>query len=64
MLILSQSVKDGPFHITIEPSGEYIQIDVLSVRGQQARIGITMPDNVTVLRDKLYQGNENGGNKL
>lgn len=64
MLILSQSVKDGPFHITIEPSGEHIEIDILSIQGQQARVGLTMPDNVTVLRDKLYQDNEDGGNKL
>ena len=60
MLILSQSVRDGAFHIIIEPSGEHIEIDILSIQGQQARVGFTMPDNVTVLRDKIYENQDRG----
>ena len=63
-LILTQAVKDGPFHLTVEGSGEYIVIDVIEVQGQQCRISIEAPDNVIILRDKIWLQNHqyDGGN--
>lgn len=63
MLILTQTTHDGSIHLTIEPTGEHIEIKVLGVKNQQVKWGLDAPDNVTILRDKLYQDKENGGNK-
>lgn len=47
MLVLSRR-SDQAIHI-----GDDIVVTVLSVRGDQVRLGIQAPDSVTVLRDEL-----------
>jgi len=63
MLILSQNIHDGSIHLTIEPTGEHIEIKILGIKDRVVRWGLDAPDNVTILRDKLFQDKENGGNK-
>jgi len=63
MLILSQSIHDGSIHLTVEPTGEHIEIKILGIKDRQVRWGLDAPDNVTILRDKLFQEQENGGNQ-
>lgn len=51
MLILTRRVGET---IIIElPSGERIQFAVLSVKGNQVRIGTAAPDDVVILRKEL-----------
>lgn len=47
MLVLSRRPNQA-IHI-----GDNVVLTVLSVRGDQVRIGIQAPDSVTVLRDEL-----------
>jgi len=49
MLILTRKVGET---ITI---GENIQIQVLSVKGGQVRIGVNAPRDVTVNREEVYE---------
>jgi len=63
MLILTQTIHDGSIHLTIEPTGEHIELKILGIKNSQVRWGLEAPDNVTILRDKLYLENEEAGNR-
>lgn len=49
MLILTRRVGES---LVI---GDDVRVSVLGVRGQQVRLGVTAPRNVTVHRDEIYQ---------
>ena len=36
------------------PNGDNIQVYVNDIKGQQVKIGIDAPDNVSILRDELF----------
>lgn len=59
MLVLSRKL-----HETIVIDGD-IRITVVSIRGNQVRLGITAPRSVKIFRDELYaradQANERAG---
>ena len=59
MLVLTQTEYDGSIHLTIEPTGEHIEIKILGIKNKQIKWGLSAPNNVTILRDKLYQALEN-----
>lgn len=48
MLVLSRKKNQG---IMI---GDEIEITLLEIKGDQVRIGINAPDNVTILRKEVY----------
>ena len=49
MLILTRTLGEA---VNI---GDDIEIRVLAVKGRQARIGITAPDGVNILREELVE---------
>ena len=49
MLILTRRAGES-LHI-----GDGIQITVFSVQGKQVKLGINVPDDVTVYRNEVYQ---------
>ncbi len=49
MLVLSRYVGES---ILID---EQIEISIVSIKGEQARIGINAPSSVTILRKEIYQ---------
>tara|TARA_R110002012_G_scaffold108477_1_gene251172 strand:+ start:59 stop:241 length:183 start_codon:yes stop_codon:yes gene_type:complete len=55
MLILTSRVFDGPIHFVDNNTGIEHSIDILEVKGGQVKIGFNIPDNITVLRDRVYQ---------
>jgi len=48
MLILTRKTEEK---IRI---GDEIEIKILEIRGNQVKIGITAPPNMTILRDEVY----------
>ena len=36
------------------PNGDNIEVYVNDIKGQQVKIGIDAPDNVSILRDELF----------
>ena len=58
-LYLTFTDHSGPIHLIDKETGKEIEIAVQQI-GRQFRIGITAPDSILILRDKLYkeeQGN-------
>ena len=55
MLILSRRI--GQTIIIETPAGKRIEVDVLGVKGNQVRIGTDAPDDVSILREELYEAN-------
>ena len=53
MLILIR--REGETLIIELPTGEKIAVTVLGVKGNQVRIGTDAPDDVTILREELYE---------
>jgi carbon storage regulator len=51
MLVITR--RPGESIIIETPSGEYIEIAVLGVKGNQVRVGTAAPADVTILRDEL-----------
>lgn len=51
-LILSQSTVSGPVHIMV--GDVEILVDVASIGRHQVKLSYTAPDDVVILRDKLY----------
>ena len=51
MLILTR--RPGETLILELPSGERVEITVLSVKGNQVRIGTNAPDDVQIIREEL-----------
>ncbi len=52
MLILSRRIGESLM------IGDDIEVKVFDVSGNNVRLGIEAPDDVTILRDELYQENE------
>ncbi|MCP4995675.1 MAG: carbon storage regulator CsrA [Gammaproteobacteria bacterium] len=52
MLILSRRIGESLM------IGDDIEVKVFDVSGNNVRLGIQAPDDVTVLRDELYRENE------
>ena len=59
MLILTGRPSDGPFHYIDDDTGVESTIEVLKISGNQVVLGFNIPDNVTILRDKVYQEEDN-----
>lgn len=53
MLILTR--HPGETIIIELPTGEHIQVVVLGVKGNQVRVGIEAPDDITILREELIE---------
>ena len=45
---------DGPIHLIDKITGKHGTIDVVNVNSNRVRIAFGLPDNVTILRDKVY----------
>ena len=59
-LILTTRPHDGPIHIFDDESGKKIgEVNLLNVKGCQARLAFEMDDTVTVLRDKVLKEKNN-----
>lgn len=54
------SPDDGPIHIINNDTNEEGTVSILSVDGNKVKVSIDLPDNYTILRDKLYQEQRNG----
>ncbi len=54
-LILTTRPIDGPIHLIDEDTGQETQINVIAVEGQQVRLSFKAEDNISILRDKVYQ---------
>ncbi len=54
-LILTTRPIDGPIHLIDEDTGQKTQINVIAVEGQQVRLSFKAEDNISILRDKVYQ---------
>lgn len=61
MLVLTGREADGPFHYIDNDTGVESTIEVLRVKGNQVVLGFNIPDNVTILRDKVYQEEKDNG---
>ena len=55
MLVLSRKEETG---ITVTTPVGLVQFNVLEIRGNRVRIGITAPQDCQVLRDELLERNE------
>jgi len=51
MLILTR--RPGESLIIELPTGEKIEVTVLTVKGNQVRIGSDAPDNISIVREEL-----------
>ena len=58
MLILTR--HPGETIIIETPAGERIQVVVLGVKGNQVRVGIEAPADVTILREELIDRPQTG----
>ena len=54
-LVLTQKASDGPIHFIDKDTGEHIEIQLIQVDYGKARYAITASDNIEILRDVLYQ---------
>ena len=61
LLLTGRPNKDGPFHIINEDTGDEGTVEVVRVNGQQVRLAFNFGDNITILRDVLYQREKNDG---
>ena len=59
MLILTRRVGE-----TIVINGEEIKVMVLGVKGNQVRLGVSAPKDVSVHREEIYERIEKEKNKL
>tara|TARA_R110002020_G_scaffold291968_1_gene507361 strand:+ start:1166 stop:1351 length:186 start_codon:yes stop_codon:yes gene_type:complete len=57
MLILTVRVTDGPIWLINEDTGQEVQVNLLDVKGSQLKLGFTADQNISILRDKIYQEN-------
>ena len=48
-LVLTIRVSDGPIHI-----GDDVEIQLLGIKGGQARLAFSAPDSVAIHRDVVY----------
>ena len=62
-LILSATTHSGPIHLFNEDTGQEILVEVVSVRGQQAKLSFTADKNISIQRDVVYQREQEGGNQ-
>ena len=53
MLILTR--RPGESIIIETPAGELIQVTILSVKGNQVRIGTEAPDDISIVREELLE---------
>jgi len=53
MLILTR--RPGESIIIELPTGKQIQVVVLGVKGNQARVGTDVPEDITILREELLE---------
>ena len=53
MLILTRRPGETLFIET--PAGEQIQVKVLEVKGNQVRIGMDAPDDISIVREELLK---------
>ena len=54
-LILTYKIGlDGPIHINNEETGEHMTIDIIELRGRQAKVALTFPDHYSIQRDVVY----------
>jgi len=53
MLVLTRRL--GETLINELPAGEQIQVTVLSIKGNQVRIGTDAPDDVSIVREELLE---------
>jgi carbon storage regulator len=54
MLILTR--RPGESIIIELPTGEQITVTVLSVKGNQVKIGTAAPDDIPIVREELLEG--------
>ena len=57
MLILSRRINE---RIMI---GDDVTLEILSIRGNQVRLGIDAPDDVIILREELYHKTKSNNDK-
>lgn len=62
MLILTATPHSGPIHLTNEDTGQKILVEVMGVKGQQAKLSFTADKNISIQRDIVYQREQEGGN--
>ena len=54
-LVLEQKFNDGPIHIINNETGEHVRITATIKTHRSVKLVIDAPDNLTILRDVLYQ---------
>ncbi len=63
LVLTARPIIDGPIWMINDDTGQEMKVEVVSIQGQQCKLAFTAGDNITILRDVVYQRNMGAGNK-